>query len=188
MHLRNLAPPRFRRGKTSSPSLWILLAVVLLGVVVAGRFFNSDDLASTSMGNHMPKLKVAGWLNTDQPPTNQSLMGSVVLIDCWASWCGPCRKKMPGLIELRDRFRDQGVVVLGLTPEDRSELPAVKSYLDTMPQINWPIGYGAQTMFEQFGIRGIPTLIVLDRQGTIVSQGHSLKEAEDALIETLARG
>ena len=57
-----------------------------------------------------------------------------------------------------------------------------------MPQINWPIGYGAQTMFEQFGIRGIPTLIVRDRQGTIVSQGHSLEEAENALIETLARG
>jgi thiol-disulfide isomerase/thioredoxin len=188
MHLRILASPRFRRGKTSGPSLWILLALVLLGVLVARRFFNSGDSASAVMGDRMPELKVSGWLNTDQPPTNQSLMGKVVLIDCWATWCGPCLKKMPALIQLRDRFRDQGVVVLGLTSEDRSELPAVKSYLDTMPQLNWPIGYGAQTMFEKFGVRGIPTLIVLDRHGTIVSKGHDLEEAENSLIETLARG
>ena len=188
MHLRNLAPPRFRQGKTSGPSLWILLALVLLGVLVARRFFNSGDSASAMIGDRMPKLKVSGWLNTDQPPTNQSLMGKVVLIDCWATWCGPCRKKMPALIKLHDRFSDQGVVVLGLTPEDNAELADVKSYLNKVPQLNWPIGYGADPMFAKLGVREIPTLIVLDRHGTIVSKGHDLEEAENSLIETLARG
>ena len=188
MYLRILASPRFRQGKTSGQSLWILLPLVLLSVLVSCQFFNSGDSTSAMTGDRMPKLRVAGWLNTDQPPTRKSLTGKVVLIDCWASWCGPCLKKMPALIELRDRFRDQGVVVLGLTPEDPAELPAVKSYLDTMPQLNWPIGYGAKTMFQKLGVREIPMLIVLDRQGTIVSQGHSIQEAEDALIKALARG
>ncbi len=188
MHLRILASPRFRRGKTSGPSLWILLALVLLGVLLARGFFNSGDSASAMIGDRMPKLKVSGWLNTDQPPTNQSLMGKVVLIDCWATWCGPCRKKMPALIKLRDRFSDQGVVVLGLTPEDNAELAAVRDYLNKVPQLNWPIGYGADPMFAKLDVREIPTLIVLDRHGTIVSKGHDLEEAENALIETLSQG
>jgi thiol-disulfide isomerase/thioredoxin len=136
-------------------------------------------------GRPLPVLGAEGWLNSDGAPTPEGLRGRVVLVDFWATDCPTCVREMPELAEINDRFRDQGLVVVGLTPETGDEAERVKKFVERQ-EIDWPIGYGAGFLFETFGIQFTPTYVLFDRSGLSVWGGHSLDEAEDAIVAALA--
>lgn len=171
-----------QRGSTPW-ALWLLVAgaIVFLWVMRSRRAVDQGVL-----GQPLPPLEVAGWLNADQPPTAGSLRGRVVLIDFWASWCGPCRANMPKLVDVHKRYRNQGLVLLGLTPESPGELPEVSAYVASVDGLDWPIGYGAAIPLEVMGITALPTLVLFDRSGKSVWAGHSEWGLEEALIAALA--
>jgi len=104
------------------------------------------------------------------PLSLERLHGSVVVLDFWASWCGPCVSELPTLIEIHEMFADDGVVVLGINL-DRSEsdfLDAIETYAIAYPQI-----YDSDTgaIGDLYRISGIPMTYVIDRNGTIVARG-----------------
>ena len=138
-------------------------------------------------GQPLPPLHAAGWLNTEKPLTKEDLRGKVVLIDYWATWCGPCIRGIPDVVAFHKRYRDAGVVVVGLTSEDGPAAQQVKNFVETQNGMTWPIGYGAGMTMELVGIRGIPTYMLFDRTGTCVWGGHSLDGVEQAAIEAIAK-
>lgn len=90
--------------------------------------------------------------------------GKVVLLDFWATWCGPCRMVMPKLEDLQRRHGDEGLVVLGVSDES---LGAVKRFLARTP-VNYTIAISADgDAGSRYGVRSLPTLFLLDRQGVI---------------------
>jgi thiol-disulfide isomerase/thioredoxin len=131
-------------------------------------------------------LEVAGWLNTDAPPTAASLRGRVVLIDFWATWCVYCVEEMPDLVEFHRRYQDQGLVLIGLTPEMSEEVPQVASYVASVDGLTWPIGYGAVITLDIMGIGEFPTLVLFDRSGQSVWAGASIHGLEEAVVKALA--
>ncbi len=175
--------PYDQQGGVAFRSMIVLIvaAVVLLLVARWRQPRTPDEWA----GRPLPPLEAAGWLNTDGALTADDLRGKVVLLDFWLTTCGPCVAAMPDLASLNQRFRERGLVVVGLTPESDSEVD-LDRVMKTMPYMDWPTGYGARATFDHMGIYATPTYVVYDRNGRSTWGGHSLAQAEDAIVAALA--
>ena len=113
------------------------------------------------------------------------MKGKTVLLDFWATWCGPCRKEMPTMEKIHQEFKANGLVVLGLNVgEDRG---TVEKFLKTA-KVSYPVALTADTdVASAFEVTAFPTYVVIDREGNIAAyQVGSAGEA--ALRETLAKG
>lgn len=113
-----------------------------------------------------PEIVAAGWINGESP-TRESLAGKVVLIDVWATWCGPCRKKLPDLVALHEEYSQRGVVFIGLTEEGESAVDEIKQVLDGAGA-TWPNGWGARRTIVDLEVRYLPSLFVVGRNGQIL--------------------
>ena len=95
---------------------------------------------------------------------NASLRGQVVLLDFWATWCGPCKAAKPTMKDLHNRFRARGLRVIGATyNDDPAEL---RKYLRANPPA-FTYLENADALARQLGIRGIPSFVIVDRQGVV---------------------
>jgi thiol-disulfide isomerase/thioredoxin len=95
--------------------------------------------------------------------------GNYVLVDFWASWCGPCKREIPNLVKILKKHQDKGLTVLGVAVWDKVE--DTKQAIETF-KIEWPVMLDAQTgPTDLYGISGIPHIILFAPDGTIVSRG-----------------
>jgi len=99
--------------------------------------------------------------------------GKVVIIDFWATWCPPCRKGIPDLVELKKEFNNQDFEIIGISLDSFTKgggtkndvVPFIKDY-----GINYPIVIGDPNVAQQYGgVNSIPTSFVIDKEGYIVS-------------------
>ncbi|MCY7374623.1 MAG: TlpA family protein disulfide reductase [Pyrinomonadaceae bacterium] len=93
--------------------------------------------------------------------------GKVVLINLWATWCGPCRGEMPHLVEMQDKYRDKGFVVIGLDVDEES-VEEINAFAKQM-NLNYQLGYADPKMVSAFikltKLQGIPQTILVNREG-----------------------
>ncbi len=89
--------------------------------------------------------------------------GKVVLVDFWASWCPPCRWAMPELADLYRRYKDQGVEVLGISLDTRTD--AAERFLKKNP-VPYPVYRGDMGVKQVFRVVALPTLLIIGRDGT----------------------
>ena len=139
-----------------------------------------------------PEIDIAAWI--DQKPVKLSeLRGRVVLLDFWATWCGPCRMTMPKLKTLHERFKKDGLVVVGLTQffgragrtvvTPAEELEFLRAY---KKELKLPYAFAVANDANndlRYGVRVIPTAFILDRRGRI---RHISVGASDSNDESLA--
>jgi len=109
--------------------------------------------------------------------------GKVVLLNFWATWCGPCREEIPGLIALQKRYADR-LQIIGLLVDDDGE----KNILDVMNSegINYPVALAdSKTRFDYGGIAALPTMFLINADGRVVQKHVGLYNP--ALYETEIR-
>ena len=102
--------------------------------------------------------------------------GKVVLLDFWATWCPPCRKEIPGFIELYNTYKSRGLVVIGVSMDDTGDLADVKRFAAQM-KMNYPIllGFGREEDLKPvFGELPLPTSFVIARDGRICARHDGL--------------
>jgi peroxiredoxin len=102
----------------------------------------------------------------------RELKGKVVLVNFWATWCPPCRKEMPDLQALYDKYRDQGFVVLSISDEEAAKV----SPFITERNISYPVLLDpGRKVNEAFVVEGIPKSFVYDREGRLVAQSIDMR-------------
>ena len=110
--------------------------------------------------------------------------GKVVLVNFWATWCGPCEVEIPWFVEFEQKYRDQGFAVLGLSMDDDG-WKAVRPYIASH-KINYRVMIASEVVSQQFGdIDSLPTSFVLDRQGRIATNHVGLVDKRDYQNEIL---
>jgi len=139
------------------------------------------------------EVKTAAHLNftlKDIDGTNVKLTdykGKVVLLNFWATWCGPCKLEIPEFVEAYERYRDKGFVILGVLSEDDPS-PAVLRTFMTEFKMNYPVFREHQALAEANGeLWALPTSILIDRRGSICTKhtGAMSKEMLEQEIKGL---
>ena len=124
------------------------------------------DENTIAEGHAFPTLEFASLSGEQVNLAN--LKGKAVLIDFWATWCGPCRRTMPDLVQTYREYHDQGFEIIGISlDKDRSQL---EQYMKDMG-ITWQQYYDGlgwnNRMANRFGVRAIPHIVLVDRDGTV---------------------
>jgi len=111
--------------------------------------------------------------------------GRVVLVDFWATWCGPCRREAPHVADLYQRLKDQGFDVVAVSIDE--DLEALADYLEKN-QVSWTnlVGAEARELAQKLGIAAIPTMLVVDANGRVAALGHGVSELEAEIQKLLA--
>jgi thiol-disulfide isomerase/thioredoxin len=116
-----------------------------------------------------------------------SLKGKVVLLDFWATWCGPCKIEIPWFIEFQNKYGKQGLQVVGVSVDDTQA--KLKPYVSQM-KMNYPVlqGLDHDDLQDAYGpMFGIPVTIVISRDGKVCAKhvGLSSKERFETEIKSL---
>ncbi len=159
-----------------------LLALVVSLLVVSSRR-GAGELVQP--GTPLPPLMAEGWLNGSV--TSKSLVGKVVVVDCWSTRCPPCRAAMPALARLYAKYQPLGVEFVGLTSETERDRPAIEKFIRSIEGFDWPVGYGAMPMQDALGIQVLPTVIVFGPEGGAVWSSSKLYGIEAAIEQALAK-
>jgi len=122
------------------------------------------------------------------PISLSSFRGKYVLIDFWASWCGPCRRENPNVVQLYSEYKDKGFEILGVSlDEDRTRwLGAIEADSLTWPHVSDLQGWGSESG-KMYGIISIPATVLLDPEGIIIDKdlrGDALRQKLEELYAT----
>lgn len=170
----------------------IALALVITGAVIFSSWFafrmpdpimTEGGMAQLKVGATAPPIQAAGWVNGD-PHHNEYLKGKVIVVDAWATWCGPCRREAPHLVEVYQKFKDQNVAFVGLTSDGEDLLPVIKKWLQETG-ITWPNGYGAIDSLIAYKAEFIPQVWVIGTDGKVAWNVDS--ERNESLEAGIAR-
>lgn len=170
------------------------LGVVIALVLIVGAFYNFDFAALFSQ-QPKPLLKldtpkaVASPANTGLDFSAPGLdgkeidlsayRGHPVIVDFWATWCGPCRKQIPELVALYRKYnKSRGLVVIGVSCDliQGDGVKAVAPFVEEF-QINYPIAIADERLVDSMGVEAIPTTLFIGPEGNLVSRivgaGHA---------------
>jgi peroxiredoxin len=156
---------------------WMRATALTMAVMVA-----PVALGSPSVGGAAPGFELNA-MGGKQLGLNE-LRGQVVLINFWASWCGPCRTEMPRLDALYRKYKAAGVSLVGINVEPDSA--EALNYLKSTP-VTFPILFDTDSKVSKlYDVAGMPSTVILDRKGTVryIHRGYKPGE-EDAYLDQI---
>jgi thiol-disulfide isomerase/thioredoxin len=145
----------------------VLVGLLFVGAVVMGW----DEVTESRLlleGSSAPDFAVETLAGP--PVTLSGLKGQVVVVDFWATWCGPCRDEMPMLLETAQAYAARGVVLVMVSNDDLSgQREAVTAYARQEPRLAPHAAFGTPELGAAYRVRALPTLYVVDRQGRVAT-------------------
>jgi len=174
--------------KTNQIIIAVAGAALIAGVVVA-RFVHVDDIATTPVASQ--KIMPTEMVDFSLPDTDGKLhdinewRGKIVVLNFWATWCPPCRAEVPLFVDTQEKFRKDGLVIVGVAIDKRQD---VANFIDSY-FINYPVLVSEADNTElmaRYGnrIATLPYSVVMDRNGKII-ETHAGAYKKDQLYNVL---
>ena len=156
------------------------------GMALEGEGEMPEPELAFKVGDAAPEFALKDLAGTEV--TLASLKGKVVLLDFWATWCGPCKMAMPTIQKLHEEYASKGVAILGVNTWEK-KADAAKAYMESK-KFTYPCLLDGDKLAESYGIRGIPTLVVIGKDGKLAllevglsdASGNGLRKAIDAAL------
>jgi len=167
----------------------LVVVGLIAGTALFPRLFAGGALAATQgplVGKPAPSFSlplVANGSNGQKSIALGDLKGSAVILDFWATWCGPCKAEAPIVNSVANRYRDKGLAVVGINTSDRAGLggPWALSH-----HIGYPIAFdGDGEAASVYGVTAMPTLVVISRTGQVMAVREGMTDADE--LESLVR-
>ncbi len=137
---------------------------------------NSTNMQTSAKKNDYPAMP-ASIMQADIKSVEGNIFkledykGKIVLVNLWATWCGPCKAEMPELVKLQDEYKEKGFVIVGLdTDVDNDDADKVKEFAQKM-NLNYQLGWADDKTYDDFlnisRFNGIPQSFLIDREGKL---------------------
>ncbi len=155
----------------------LLAATLLVLAAAAGK-------AQVLIGQMAPEISLPD--TQDSIKSLHSLKGKVVMIDFWASWCGPCRASNPNVVRLYKKYKDKGFEVFGVSIDSKKSawIKAIKRDKINYLQVNDNGGWAAETAVT-YDVNAIPTTFLVDKKGVIAAVDLEGESLESKILELL---
>ncbi|WP_394834033.1 redoxin domain-containing protein [Pendulispora rubella] len=169
-----------------SVAIAVMVVGVILGFAVLPRWFHASEGGALS-GKPGPEFQLEVVANAPQDGQRTLALneykGKAVVLDFWATWCGPCQAQSPVLDKLAHRYQDQGVAVVGI---NTSDAPGAAAKWARAHQITYPIVYDDEgEISHAYGVSNLPTLVILSREGKVVAVREGFTDASE--LESLLK-
>ncbi len=139
----------------------LLLSLFALTAMFAQAQDGKEIWAKSYLGKQAPELKVEKWL-TDKP----ELDGKYILLEFWATWCGPCRKAIPKLNALQAQYKDK-LVIIGLSDEEEEKVRQMVS-----PKMEYTSAIDTRAILKRaYEVKGVPHAVLINPEGVVVWEG-----------------
>jgi len=173
------------------PVVIIVVAMVISLMLVFG--FNMARKAKrTPAANAQMRNGVAPDFTLDslagKPVKLSDFRGKAVLLNFWATWCGPCKIEMPWFVELQKQYGPEGLQIVGVAMDDASPKD-IAAFAQDMG-VNYPVLIGKESVGDEYGgVQFLPESFYIDRNGKVVDKAFGLKgrgEIEDEIKKIVA--
>ncbi|MGH9356946.1 MAG: TlpA family protein disulfide reductase [Terriglobia bacterium] len=155
-------------AKNTKITLLVIVAVIILGGLYAINHYWIAPVQAHQAAPDGEHPAAPDFSLTDVSGRNLNLAdyrGKVVLLDFWATWCGPCRMEIPGFVQLQRQYGSQGFQVIGISMDD--SVPPVLAFYKQF-SMNYPVAMGNAKLAALYGgIIGLPTTFLIGRDGRI---------------------
>lgn len=141
-------------------------------------------LNAAQLGDAAAPLEIAEWIKGDAVDLAEAKGKKVIVVEFWATWCGPCKVSIPHLTEMQKKYANRGVVIIGVSDEEASKVkPFVNEQGDKM---NYTVAIDrdrktSAAYMEKYGQGGIPHAFVIDKEGRVAWHGHPMSGLERVL-------
>jgi thiol-disulfide isomerase/thioredoxin len=190
-HAAEGKPPR--SGKRDLIIISVIVLVIAVMIWSAVRFSHRGPQGTAMIpGGSLVGKSAPNFQLTTLDGKQVSLSdyrGKAVMLNFWATWCGPCRIEMPWFVDLQKKYEPQGFEIVGVAMDDSGE----KAIRDFTQQIgtNYTILLGKDAVGDAYGVEGMPTTFFIGRDGKVIDQTLGLaskKELEERIQRTISSG
>lgn len=165
-----------------------VIGILAIALFAATRLLG-DELFPVTVGSDAPSFSAVTLEPTPREKTLADYRGKVVLLNVWATWCGPCRVEMPSIEKLHREFGPQGLQVVAISVDDAGTEEHIREFVKELGLTFEILHDPSQTTKARYQIAGYPETFVIGRDGTIrkklIGAADWSSEANRALIREL---
>jgi cytochrome c biogenesis protein CcmG/thiol:disulfide interchange protein DsbE len=175
-------------------TFFAVVVIAIAGLLFAGKLMSHRNASAAAAGGLNPGDVIGAQApdfelhlidGNGKTLKLSDLRGKAVLVNFWATWCGPCKIEMPWFVDLQKKYGPNGLVILGVAMDDSGE-KTISDFAKQM-KVNYPIVQGTEKVGELYGgVEGLPTSFFLDRSGKIVDRQLGLA-SESVFVDSIKK-